>query len=173
MKQDESRKQAVESWRRRQEQYAKEEKRREHATQPSVDLGKRVFIGFILLIIGIVLLLVSIVSFIDTTQFVNKSRIATGVVVDFETEMISTPSPIITSIAVIEFNTGSRFVRFNASGGENYNKGSQLIVIYNPESPEEAKIKSFISIWGLPLFVGLAGLITFSVGVAAALSIIK
>ena len=115
----------------------------------------------------------SIVSFIDTVQFVNKSRIATGVVVDFETKMVGGMNPTYATIAVIEFNTRSRLVRFNSSGGENYSKGSQLIVIYNPESPEEAKIKSFINIWAWPLFIGLAGLITFSVGVAAALSIIK
>jgi len=45
-----------------------------------------------------------------------------------------------------------------------YRFGWQVEILYNPSSPNNAKIKSFISLWGGVVGIGILGLVFFSIG---------
>ncbi len=73
--------------------------------------------------------------------------------------------------AVIRFQTESGQdieVRCHMSNKPLYRQGEQVMVVYDPDAPEKAKIGSFGVLWATPLFTAATGisLLGFSVGFA-------
>ncbi|MGW8556626.1 DUF3592 domain-containing protein [Streptomyces tubercidicus] len=73
---------------------------------------------------------------------------------------------------VVEFTTAEGMpTRFRSSTGSNppsYKKGDQVEVLYRADSPEDARINGFASLWLLPLIFGGTGLLTSAGGTAVA-----
>ena len=74
---------------------------------------------------------------------------------------------------VVEFTSADGAPRtFRSSTGSNppsYEKGERVEVLYRADSPEDARIKGFASLWLLPLIFGGLGLVFAGVGTAFAI----
>jgi hypothetical protein len=76
--------------------------------------------------------------------------------------------------AFIRFQTESgEYIEFRSNAGNKplYQKGEQVIVLYDPDAPETAQINSFGVIWATPVFAAVIGL--GLLGVWARLSITR
>jgi len=75
---------------------------------------------------------------------------------------------------VVEFTSADGVRRkFRDSTGSNppaYDEGEQVEVLYRADSPEDARINGFASLWLLPLIFGGIGLVTAGIGTAVALT---
>jgi len=73
---------------------------------------------------------------------------------------------------VVEFTSADGTPRtFRSSTGSNppsYDEGERVEVLYRADSPEDARIKGFVSLWLLPLVFGGIGLVAAGVGTAVA-----
>ncbi|WP_229844606.1 DUF3592 domain-containing protein [Streptomyces cinnamoneus] len=74
---------------------------------------------------------------------------------------------------VVEFTSADGTPRkFRDSAGSNppsYEVGEHVEVLYRPDSPEDARIKGFISLWLAPLIFGGIGLLFMGIGTVIAL----
>ncbi|MER5257052.1 DUF3592 domain-containing protein [Streptomyces sp. NPDC002855] len=74
---------------------------------------------------------------------------------------------------VVEFTSADGTPRtFRSSTGTNppaYEEGEKVEVLYRADSPEDARIKGFASLWLLPLIFGGIGLVMAGVGTALAM----
>jgi hypothetical protein len=74
---------------------------------------------------------------------------------------------------VVEFTSADGTHRtFRSSTGTNppsYEEGERVEVLYRADSPEDAEIDGFASLWLLPLIFGGIGLVTAGIGTAVAL----
>ncbi|MER6015450.1 DUF3592 domain-containing protein [Streptomyces bluensis] len=75
---------------------------------------------------------------------------------------------------VVEFTSADGTPRkFQDSTGSNppsYEVGEQVEVLYRADSPQDARIKGFASLWLLPLVFGGIGLLITGIGTAVALA---
>jgi hypothetical protein len=117
-------------------------------------------------IIGLFLLIGCIVFSITTKQFIDKAIVATGTVVSME--MSTSGSGPDTYRPVVTFQTvNSETIQFTSSSGSSpasYRVGQGVEVIYDPESPDNAKIKSFQSLWLGSMIFGVLGIMFSSFG---------
>lgn len=74
---------------------------------------------------------------------------------------------------VVEFTPAGGTARtFRDSTGSNppaYEAGDRVEVLYPADSPEDARLNGFLSLWLLPLVFGGIGLVTAGVGTTIAL----
>ncbi|WP_424887129.1 DUF3592 domain-containing protein [Streptomyces sp. XH2] len=74
---------------------------------------------------------------------------------------------------VVEFTSADGTPRkFRDSAGSNppsYAVGEKVEVLYRPGSPEDARIKGFLSLWLMPLIFGGIGLLFMGIGTVIAL----
>nr|WP_202121566.1 DUF3592 domain-containing protein [Streptomyces sp. BA2] len=73
---------------------------------------------------------------------------------------------------VVEFTSADGAPRtFRSSMGSNppsYERGERVEVLYRADSPEDARINGFVSLWLLPLIFGGIGLVILGVGTTIA-----
>ncbi len=124
-------------------------------------IGKYVFA-----VIGIGLLIGSFFIYRSVNKFVKVSMMTTGKVIAVETEKK-------TSYPVVEFQTPEgKVIEFRSDYGGNpspFKEGEIVKVLYSPESPEEAKIDTFMGLWLGLLIVGPLGILFFVIGVGSIL----
>ncbi|MEB3966848.1 DUF3592 domain-containing protein [Streptomyces kunmingensis] len=74
---------------------------------------------------------------------------------------------------VVEFTSADGETRtFRSSGGSNppsYERGEQVDVLYRADSPEDARIDGFLSMWLLPLIFSGIGLLIAGIGTTVAI----
>jgi hypothetical protein len=92
-----------------------------------------------------------------TRQFVAASASATGTVTDSVGRWYSEPGddPGVSKLShpVVRIVTGDgRTVEFESEVGSNLapKVGQEITVLYDPLNPQEARIKSFMMVWGIP-----------------------
>ncbi|SFX60774.1 DUF3592 domain-containing protein [Streptomyces atratus] len=75
---------------------------------------------------------------------------------------------------VVEFTSADGTARtFRSSTGSNppsYERGERVEVLYRADSPEDARIDGFASLWLLPLIFGGVGLVIAGTGTAIAMA---
>ena len=115
--------------------------------------------------VGLLFLIIGISSLLDTRSFLEEAFIANGTVVDL-TESYSSDST--TYKPVVEFKTiNNQFITFTSSTGSNppsYHIGEAVDVVYEQNFPNDAKIRSFFTLWGLGTVLFLMGSVFFSIG---------
>jgi Protein of unknown function (DUF3592) len=102
-----------------------------------------------------------------TRRFVDAAASAKGTVTDSVSRWHSDPGddPGVSRLShpVVRFVTGDgRTVEFESQVGSTLapKVGQQVTVLYDPLKPKEARIKSFMMLWALPLvFTGLGALL--------------
>ena len=115
--------------------------------------------------VGLLFLIIGISSFLDTRSFLKESLVANGTVIDL---IASSGSDSITYKPMVEFKTiNDQFITFTSSTSSNppsYHTGEEVEVLYDPNNPNDAKISSFFSLWGLATVLFLMGSVFFSIG---------
>jgi Protein of unknown function (DUF3592) len=100
----------------------------------------------------------------ETRRFVDASASATGTVTDSVGRWYRDPGddPGVSKLShpVVRFVTGDgRTVEFESQAASNLAPkiGQQVTVLYDPTNPKEAKIKSFMMLWALPVIFTVLG----------------
>ncbi len=126
-------------------------------------------IKYVFTIIGIGMLVGAFFMYKSANEFLETSITAEGTVIDLLRSRSSSSSDnSITYKPLVEFTEkeGNR-IEFSSSTSSNppsYSVGEKVEVLYNPESPNKAKIKGFFSIWGGVTIVGILGFVFFTIG---------
>lgn len=134
------------------------------------------FIPLIFLRGGVGLLIGATLNVTRTRAFLAKAAEAIGEVVALEEAPPTDPQELQTYRPVISFQIGpSQRVQFKSMAHSNppeYQVGASVRVLYDPERPDEARIRSFTSLWLLPVILGSLGLIFTGLGAGLLLGFI-
>ena len=129
-------------------------------------------------IIGLFLLVGACVSFFSTKEFIRTAEMTLGTVVDLRRSMSRSRSisdsnsrlrNSFSYAPVVQFQSNDgrsiTFISSTSSNPPGYSRGETVDVLYKPLSPEQAKIRSFFSLWIEVLVSGILGSIFFLIGV--------
>jgi hypothetical protein len=123
-----------------------------------------------------VLLLISILSAASTIRQLAKEQDTPGLVVDtIERRSVDSETGDVTwfSYPVVEFATPGDFYRVELSEGSSppaYRAGDEVTILYDPDQPQRARIKSLSSSllqWILPGITGIVGMVFLLVSIFA------
>ncbi|OGH90650.1 MAG: hypothetical protein A2479_02145 [Candidatus Magasanikbacteria bacterium RIFOXYC2_FULL_39_8] len=114
---------------------------------------------------GVIFVGVGGYSFLDSQKVIKTFASAQGTVVELVRSSTSnesnTYSPLVSFVAnETEYQFKSNF----SSDPPAYDVGEQVNVLYNPESPQDARINSFLSLYLISLIFGVTGLILLGIG---------
>ncbi|MFE0251879.1 DUF3592 domain-containing protein [Streptomyces sp. NPDC059010] len=142
--------------------------------------GARRWVAFGLIAFGSVFLVIGLVLAGLSVSFLTDAKRAPGTVVELEWQKDDSGTsrkgrgndePV--AYPVVEFASADGTKRtFRSSTGSNppsYEEGERVEVLYRADSPEDARINGFASLWLLPLIFGGIGLVITGVGTAIAL----
>lgn len=117
-------------------------------------------IKYIFVIVGFGMLIGCFFTYKKTNEFLKTSIEANGTVVEL-LETKSENSSSITYKPEVQFKDKCgnliQFVSSTSSNPPSYSIGEKVEVLYNPESSNDAKIKSFFSLWGGTIILGILG----------------
>ncbi len=126
-------------------------------------------IKFIFIIVGSGMLTWTFFIYNDTRKFLKTSVETQGTVIKLSESVSNSSSDnSIMYRPVVQFtdNEGN-LIEFSSSTSSNtpsYSIGEKVEVLYNQESPGDAKIKGFFSIWGKTTILGTLGVVFFTIG---------
>lgn len=139
----------------------------------------RRWIAFGMIAFGTVFLVVGLILAGMSVSFLADAERARGTVVELEWRSDDNGAsrkarennrPV--AYPVVEFTSADGTSRtFRSSTGSNppsYEEGEQVEVLYRADSPEDARINGFASLWLLPLIFGGIGLVIAGIGTAVA-----
>ncbi|MBU0578288.1 DUF3592 domain-containing protein [Patescibacteria group bacterium] len=117
-------------------------------------------IYFVFTAVGIALIAAGFIFLKNTNDFIKQSTSAPGIVIDMEG--YDTYKPIVEFIT--ETGEVITFAGSVSSDPPAYSVGEEVEVLYIPDNPQRAEIKSFLQLWFMPLIMGGIGIIFFGVG---------
>ena len=124
-------------------------------------------LGFVMTPIGLLLLALTVFVIWNTTAWLKRTVEVQGTVV----EMLRTRDKENTGWMyepVVRFETAEgKTITFEAnfrSSPPAYRVGDTVTVVYLPDAPERAKIRSFLSLWIGPMIMAIVGTVFFGVG---------
>ncbi|MFE5818308.1 DUF3592 domain-containing protein [Streptomyces sp. NPDC056479] len=139
----------------------------------------RRWVAFGLMAFGAVFLVIGLILAGISVSFLADAERARGTVVELEWRSDDNGAsrkarennrPV--AYPVVEFTSGDGTPRtFRGSTGSNppsYERGERVEVLYRADSPEDARINGFASLWLLPLIFGGIGLVIGGIGTAVA-----
>ena len=126
-------------------------------------------IKYVFPIIGAGMLIGSFFIYKSTSEFIEKSIETQGTVVELLMSRSSSSSDrSITYRPLVQFTDNKgipiEFFSTTSSNPPGYSVNEKVEVIYDPESPNKAKIKSFFSLWGGATILGVLSLVFFIIG---------
>ncbi|MFI0775454.1 DUF3592 domain-containing protein [Streptomyces sp. NPDC021212] len=141
--------------------------------------GARRWITFGAIAFGTVFLAVGLIMAGASVSFLKDADRAPGTVVALEwrnddsgTSRRSREHDEPVAYPVVEYRpTGGTRTTFRSSVGSNppsYERGERVGVLYHADSPEDARIDGFASLWLMPLIFGGIGLVCAGIGTAVA-----
>ncbi|MEV1080539.1 DUF3592 domain-containing protein [Streptomyces sp. NPDC050211] len=142
--------------------------------------GARRWIAFGAIAFGSLFLVVGLILAGVSVSFLADAERARGTVVALEwrndhsgTTRKQRQNDKPTAYPVVEFTSADGTPRtFRESTGSNppsYEEGERVEVLYRADSPEDARINGFASLWLLPLIFGGIGLVIAGIGTAVAM----
>jgi len=109
-------------------------------------------IGYVLLLGGLAFFLAAAVAVVKRQSATANWKSAQGTVVDVATRSVTPGNPY--SFPVIEFTTPTgQTIRFEADLGfypSPPKRGQQVLVLYDPAAPQQAKLNSAVARWFVP-----------------------
>ncbi|MGW7262663.1 DUF3592 domain-containing protein [Streptomyces sp. NPDC054842] len=128
--------------------------------------------GSLFLVVGLILTGVS-VSFLTSAERTSGTVAALEWRREHDTGTRKRTTDRRVAYPVVEFTsadgTTHRFRDHTGSNPPSYEAGERVEVLYRADSPEDARINGFASLWLLPLIFGGIGLLFTGVGTAVAL----
>ena len=122
-----------------------------------------VVIKYVLATVGVGLLLGAAFWYQSVRSFVASASVAEGTVVDLVRSRNSNSYAPVVHFAT-EDGQQIEFTSTNASRPPSYAQGDHVVVLYLPSEPQEASIKSFLSLWVGPLVLAVGGGVLFLIG---------
>ena len=122
-------------------------------------------VKYVFSFVGLGMLVAAFFWYSSSSDFSEKGVSTQGTVIDLVVNRSSdsrTYSPV-----VVFQNEAGKQIEFKSQVGSSspdYSRGDKVEVLYLPESPEQAKINSFLALWGGPLIIGGLGSIFFLIG---------
>ena len=134
-------------------------------SKKTAKLVKLIFFGF-----GNIWIAFGVFFFIDAKLFSSESYSATGTVVELKkvrrlsNSTSRSTSHVTTYYPVVRYQTkNGKNVTFTSSSGSYpspYKRGDRVTILYDPENPKKARIKSFRSLWLAPILCfGIGGIL--------------
>lgn len=135
-----------------------------------------IVLSALFLLIGVSFLIASAVEIFDVRTFVNSAQTAAGRVVKLNYEdHLSKGQSVGGYVTVFEFSdTSGKSHTGRSSSAQNpapHQIGDTVTILYRPESPQDARIRNFRTLWLLPTMLSsagavftLVGMITFAAG---------
>jgi hypothetical protein len=123
--------------------------------------------GMGLTIVGVasLALVAALGAFIYSLSFVRTAARADGHVVQLEKDE-SNPTTFHTVFAFRDTLGAGHTVRSAlASAPPEYQVGDSVVVLYDPRSPADAKIRNFFSLWGIVFIATLLGVLALPIGI--------
>lgn len=115
--------------------------------------------------IGAGMLIGTLFLYQHTTTFLDGARETEGTVIALGRSRSSSST---TYYPVVTFNDArGQHIEFSSSSSSNppaYSRGETVSVLYEVESPENARINDFMSLWGAVLILSILGGVFFLVG---------
>ncbi|SFW60341.1 DUF3592 domain-containing protein [Cellulophaga fucicola] len=135
-------------------------------------------VKYVLTVIGAGMLVGTFFLYKSTSDFIEKSVETQGTVIELlESRSKSSSDNSIMYKPLVAFTdakgTEVEFASSTSSNPPSYSVNEKVDVIYNPESPNKAKIKGFFSLWGGAMILGILGLIVFLIGFGIIVSSVK
>ena len=124
-----------------------------------------VIIKYVFTLVGAAMLVGASLWYLNTTRFLATAESAQGTVVDLKPS-ISGDSTTYRPVVRFTSRKGEP-VDFTSSVGSNppsYSRGDKVEVVYQPGSPQQARINGFFSLWGGPLILGAMSVIFLLTG---------
>lgn len=120
---------------------------------------------YVFAIFGACMLAGAFAIYSSTASFLERSVSSQGTVVEL---IRSRSSDSINYYPLVQFVTSDgQQVEFQSNSGSNpplYDQGERVSVLYEPSSPQAAKINGFFSLWGGALIVSGIGLVFLLIG---------
>lgn len=110
-------------------------------------------VGWAVLLLALLVLGAGLYYGYESWQLVERGRSVTGTVVDFH-ERVSDEDQQVTVAPVVEFRIDGRAYRFVSAAYRNRPAsaiGAEVDVLYDPASPEQARLNRSGDLWGIPL----------------------
>ena len=119
------------------------------------------------IIIGAILLGFSLYSLISTSLFLKKAKKAEGIVLELIASKDSENETLYAPVFEFKDQSGQSYVIRSSTYTNDYvfKVGQKVEVLYDPSSPQKARINSFFNIWGFVVVLGGIGGVFFIVGV--------
>jgi hypothetical protein len=126
-------------------------------------------IKYIFTIIGLGMLTGAFFIYKNTSKFLETAVTTQGTVVELvESRSSSSSDNSIMYSPVVNFidkkGVEVKVYSSTSSNPPSYNVGEKVEVLYAPETPQDAKIKGFFSLWGGATILGILGGIFFTIG---------
>lgn len=128
-------------------------------------------VGLVFALLGLFTLVAGGFYAYESFLLVQEGRSTEGIVVDFH-QQVSSEDQQVRYAPIVEYRVGGATYRFASASYANspaFEIGETLPVRYLPEQPDQARLDRFGSLWGLPLGLGLAGLLMSLAGAGMAL----
>jgi hypothetical protein len=110
----------------------------------------------VFLLLGVVFLAIVIPIFVHRRRFVSRAASAIGVVTDLKSTEMQAGMQSYNPVVQFQPHDG-RMVEFESDTGgpeeSSYPPGGQVEVLYDPLNPEDARIKDYMMLWGIPLLL--------------------
>ncbi len=126
-----------------------------------MDTGTTHFVSIIALVMSAVSLLFGLGAGVHTLLFLNKAVTATGTITRMDEHQGNKAQRLYTPVFTYIDPQGEEHevISSHSSSPPAYAVGDRVPVLYDPRDPENAKIDSFISVWGLAFMPALFGII--------------
>lgn len=119
-------------------------------------------VKYLTLIVSLGLLIAAFYLYQNSSMFLEGAVTTEGTVIEL---VRSSSEDSITYRPVVQFtpqnNSAMKFLSVTGSNPPAYSPGQRVEVLYDPDNPANAKLKSFFSLWGAPLIVGGVGGVFF------------
>lgn len=122
-------------------------------------------VKYIFIAVGICLLIIALFLFGNSRSFLSHAQPTQGVV---EELVRSGSSDSAAYKPRVRFKAADgRDITFVSPFGRNppsYKRGETVDVLYLPDNPEKARIRSFFALWGVALIIGLIAIVFLAIG---------
>lgn len=119
------------------------------------------------LVFGIFLLTLAIFLQRKKAKWIHSCIKTNGIISSLKKQRVHDSHGTInyTEIPVVKFQYfGKEFYFENEVGGTGLKKGAKIEMYFNPEKPEDARIKSFFSLWILEFILAFIGMLFMLTG---------
>jgi hypothetical protein len=136
---------------------------------PMNPLRQTYFIATLFVLVGVGCLIAGVVVFFHTRAFITSAKTTSGRVVRLDPDTDNHHNIIYHTVFTFTDDSGSpHTIRTSyAQRPQPYRIGDPVTILYQPASPESARIRSFGSLWLAPTILGSVGVIFPTVALLA------